>query len=82
MDLKSRLNVLNKCPLQQATWCVISPHEMIKCQFMMMAFSARQLKPDLNCIRGDSAIDCIRKIALGDADLISLDAADVYAAGK
>ena len=82
MDLKTRQNMMNKCPLTQAIWCVISPFEMHKCQNMMMAFSARKLKPDLNCIRGDSAIDCIRKISVGDADLISLDAADVFTAGK
>lgn len=82
MDLKSRLNMMNKCPLTQATWCVISRYEMQKCERMMMAFSARNLKPDLNCVLGDGAIDCIRKIAVGDADLISLDAADVYTAGR
>ncbi|ESO04012.1 hypothetical protein HELRODRAFT_99809 [Helobdella robusta] len=82
MDLKSRLNVLNKCPVPLATWCVISDYEMMKCEKMIMAFAARNLKPDLNCIKGDGVIDCLKKIRLGDADLITLDAADVYMAGK
>ncbi len=47
-----------------------------------MAFAAKGLKPDLNCILGESARDCMEKINMGDADLITLDAADVYAAGK
>lgn len=82
MDLKSRLNVLNSCPINQANWCVISSHEMMKCEKMIMAFSAKNLKPDLNCIKGTGIHDCIKKIQLGDADLITLDAADVYIAGK
>jgi len=49
---------------------------------MIMAFSAKSLKPDLNCIMGDSVLDCMQKIRIGDADLITLDAADVYVAGK
>ena len=40
------------------------------------------LKPDLNCIRGKSTRDCMDKIRLGDADMIALDAADVFVAGK
>ena len=40
------------------------------------------LKPDLNCIRGRSTRDCVDKIRLGDADMIALDAADVFVAGK
>ena len=81
-DLKSRNIILNSCPIPQARWCVISPYEMTKCENMIMAFAARNLKPDLNCVMGDGVQDCIKKIKLGDADLISLDASDVYTAGK
>jgi len=81
-DLRKRLIVLNSCPIQQARWCVISPYEMIKCENMIMAFAAKNLKPDLNCIMGDSVLDCMDKIRVGDADLITLDASDVYTAGK
>jgi melanoma-associated antigen p97 len=70
------------CPVQQARWCVISRHEMAKCENMIMAFDAKGLKPDLNCVLGLSVRDCMDKIAFGDADLITLDAADVYVAGK
>lgn len=47
-----------------------------------MAFSAKNLKPDLNCVMGDNVRDCMNKIKLGDADLMSLDAADTWTAGK
>lgn len=81
-DLRQHLLTLNTCPLQQARWCVISPYEMTKCENMIMAFAAKNLKPDLNCIMGSSVLDCMQMIRLGDADLITLDAADVYLAGK
>jgi len=81
-DVHRRLRTLNKCPLQRARWCVISDYEMMKCENMIMAFAAKNLKPDLNCIRGSSVEDCMYKIKYGDADLITLYAADVYFAGK
>jgi len=81
-EVHERLRTLNKCPLQRARWCVISDYEMMKCENMIMAFSARNLKPDLNCIMGHSVQDCMHKIKHGDADLITLDAADVYVAGR
>jgi len=81
-EVHERLRTLNKCPLQRARWCVISDYEMMKCENMIMAFAARNLKPDLNCIRGESVQDCMYKIKYGDADLITLDAADVYIGGR
>lgn len=80
--MRRRMVVLNKCPIQQARWCVVSRYEMAKCENMIMAFAARSLKPDLNCIMGSSVLDCMQKIRIGDADLITLDASDVYTAGK
>ena len=81
-EYRERLTLLNTCPEAQARWCVISPNEMAKCENMIMAFAAKGLKPDLNCIRGTSTRDCMDKIRTGDADLMSTDAADVYVAGK
>jgi len=81
-EVHERLRTLNKCPLQRARWCVISDYEMMKCENMIMAYAAKNLRPDLNCIRGSSVQDCMYKINTGDADLITLDAADVYFAGK
>jgi len=81
-DVHERLKTLNKCPIQMARWCVISDYEMMKCEHMIMAFAAKNLKPDLNCVMGTSVQDCMYKINTGDADLVTLDAADVYVAGK
>jgi len=81
-EVHERLRTLNKCPLQQARWCIISDYEMMKCEKMIMAFAAKNLKPDLNCVRGSSVQDCMWKIQTGDADLITLDAADIYTAGR
>ena len=79
--MRNRLVVLNTCPIQQASWCVISQYEMMKCENMIMAFRAKNIKPELNCVQGASVQDCMQKISIGDADLITLDAADVYQAG-
>ena len=73
---------MNMCPVQQARWCVISNWEMAKCENMIMAFAAKNLKPDLNCIMAQSVQECMQKIQTGDADLVTLDPADVYTAGK
>jgi melanoma-associated antigen p97 len=81
-ELYRRLIVLNSCPIHQARWCVISSYEMQKCENMIMAFAAKNLKPDLNCIMGTDVQDCISKIKIGDADLITLDASDIYMAGR
>ena len=81
-DFIERSRDLNDCPILQARWCVISMHEMSKCERMLMAFRARNLKPELNCILGTSTRDCMDKIRIGDADLVTLDAADVYVGGR
>jgi len=81
-DHRERLLSLNMCPVRQARWCVISDMEMSKCEDMIMAFAAKALKPDLNCIQGRSVRDCMERIRMGDADMITLDAADVYVAGR
>ena len=79
---RKMLQILNTCPVRQARWCVISRYEMKKCERMIMAFDAKNLKPELNCILGTGVRDCMTKISTGDADMISMDAADVYTAGK
>lgn len=40
------------------------------------------LQPSVDCILDTSTKDCMRKIAEGDADIIALDAGDIYEAGK
>ncbi|CAL8099185.1 unnamed protein product [Calicophoron daubneyi] len=76
------LQKLNECPLPTMSWCVIDSFEMTKCGRMSSAFAAKGIKPDLNCIQADSALDCMRLIQEGYADMITLEAGDLYAAGK
>ena len=62
--------------MRQVSWCVNICYLSVKYSYVT------GLKPDLNCIRGRSTRDCMDKIRLGDADMIALDAADVFVAGK
>ncbi|KAA0185776.1 Family S60 non-peptidase ue (S60 family) [Fasciolopsis buskii] len=76
------LKKLDQCPLPTMGWCVIDEFEMDKCQRMSSAFGARSIKPDLSCIQADSVLDCMRLIQDGYADMVTLEAGDLYAAGK
>ena len=49
---------------------------------MKNAFASRQIKPDLDCVTGDNAWDCMSKIKNRLADLITLDPADAYRAHR
>lgn len=40
------------------------------------------LKPDLVCIKGFSAMKCMQLISEDTADLVVLDAGDIYHAGQ
>ncbi|XP_021352485.1 melanotransferrin-like isoform X1 [Mizuhopecten yessoensis] len=77
-----KVSSLNYCPLNWARWCVISKDEKSKCQTMLMAFEAKDLRPRLDCILGSSTDNCMSMIANGDADLMNLDPGDVYTAGR
>ncbi|GFR00340.1 ovotransferrin [Trichonephila clavata] len=73
---------LQKCPIPSARLCVVSDQEMRKCQKMKTAFRARMLRPDLVCIKGFSQIKCMQLIRENAADLVVLDAGDIYRAGQ
>ncbi|XP_046549141.1 LOW QUALITY PROTEIN: melanotransferrin-like [Haliotis rubra] len=76
------LNKMQRCPLDIARWCVISIAEKIKCESMIMAFKAKDLKPEIDCLLGTNTTQCMDMIAKGDADLMNLDAGDIYIAGR
>ena len=73
---------MNHCPSDAIRWCVISEAEKLKCESMLLAFKAKDLKPELDCLYGRNTTTCMEMIRQGDADLINLDAADVYIAGR
>lgn len=73
---------LEHCPVRQITWCTTSEDEIDKCEAMMRAARDRKLRPHYKCIMGSDARDCMLMIKEGDADLIMLDAADTFIAGR
>ncbi|GAB1603632.1 melanotransferrin-like [Argonauta hians] len=81
-EFLKNLELLNTCTLQAARWCVTSIPEKAKCEDMMMSLKAKNIYPELDCILADSAIGCMKLIERGVADLVTLDAGDVYTAGR
>lgn len=72
---------LRRCSVPAAVLCVPSEKEFNKCQAMSKAFHAAGLKPELNCKLAQSTLACMQLIRNRDADLVVLDAADIYLAG-
>lgn len=72
---------LRRCSVPAAVLCVTSDKEFNKCQAMSKAFHAAGLKPELNCKLAQSTLSCMQLIKNRDADLVVLDAADIYLAG-
>ncbi|RWS06598.1 Transferrin-like protein, partial [Dinothrombium tinctorium] len=72
---------LKKCPVPSARLCVVSDKEYQKCEKMSTAFRTKLLQPKLSCIREHSTVNCMKSINEGNADLVVLDAGDIYRAG-
>ncbi|XP_031813184.1 melanotransferrin-like [Sarcophilus harrisii] len=53
-------------------WCVLSAAEIQKCGDMAVAFSRKQLKPDIQCVAGESTRHCMEQIQAKAADVITL----------
>ena len=66
----------------QMRWCTTSDQEQSKCD----DFKAVLMKIDNTtrpgCVKAENAVECMKKIEKGEADLITLDGGDVYKAGK
>lgn len=69
-DLFQRSDDLRFCPVDDVKWCVITKEEMEKCERMKLAFAAKGLKPNLNCIFGVSTINCMKLINEGIVDCV------------
>ncbi|XP_062987783.1 melanotransferrin [Elgaria multicarinata webbii] len=63
-------------------WCAISDLELAKCSDMSKAFSRASILPELACVNGGSAVDCISMINASLADAVAVDGGIVYQAGK
>lgn len=82
IDVGKLFKDLQKCYVPTVKFCVVSDRELVKCNNMQSAFRTNMLKPELNCIKAQSTVDCMSRIKNSHADIAVLDAADVYAGGK
>ncbi|XP_069753360.1 melanotransferrin isoform X2 [Narcine bancroftii] len=73
---------LARSGLTDLRWCVTSAPEMKKCSHMKEAFESVKIQPLISCVTGISVMDCAKKIASKEADIMSLDAGDLYQATK
>ena len=76
------MNNLNECPIEVARLCVISDAERMKCESMVEVFRGKDIKPNLDCLQAMSTQACMKLVAAGDADILVLDAGDVYKGGR
>ena len=72
---------IRKCPFGDMKLCVTSEAELAKCVRMRTALNAQLLEPKMSCKRARSHIDCMQQISKGIADVVVLDAGDIYRAG-
>lgn len=72
---------VRSCPVSRMTLCVTSEAEMEKCIKMRTALKAQLIKPEMQCFKAHSHVDCMRHVNSGQADVIVLDASDVYTGG-
>lgn len=67
-------------------WCTISDEETSKCKDFKSAIkkfaSEENLSVDFSCVQGSKAVDCMKKIKSGKADLITLDGGEIFTAGN
>lgn len=81
-NFNNMVTEMNRCPSEVIRWCVTSMAEKLKCEDMIMAFKAKELQPEMDCLYGGNSTNCMEMIWRGDADLINLDAGDIYIAGR
>ncbi|TRY75589.1 hypothetical protein TCAL_00523 [Tigriopus californicus] len=72
---------IRKCPVGDMRLCVTSEAELSKCVRMRTALNAQLLEPKMSCKRARTHIECMRQIHEGEADVVMLDAGDVYRGG-
>ena len=63
-------------------WCTTSDEEQSKCHNFTEVLKKIDSTTEPGCVKAENAVECMRKISGGDADLITLDGGDVYKAGK
>uniref|UniRef100_A0A669PN25 Ovotransferrin n=1 Tax=Phasianus colchicus TaxID=9054 RepID=A0A669PN25_PHACC len=67
---------------ESLNWCVVSTEEIWKCGEMGTAFRNKDLKPEIQCISAKTKEECMEMIEKKEIDVVALDGADIYIAGK
>ena len=66
----------------QMRWCTTSDEEQSKCHNFTEVLKKIDSTTEPGCVKAENAVECMKKISGGGADLITLDGGDVYKAGK
>ena len=69
---------VRKCRVGGMRLCVTSEPEMAKCVRMRTALNAQLLEPKMSCTKAPSTIHCMRRIKNNEADVVVLEAGDIY----
>lgn len=69
-------------PVKPIRWCVTSPEGMSKCLAFKDAAHSRDIRPVIECDREKSSKVCLKLIADGAADVITLDATEAILSRK
>lgn len=69
-------------PVKPIRWCVTTPEGMSKCLAFKDAAFSRDVRPQFECNREKSTKVCLKLIADGAADVITLDATEAILARK
>ncbi|GAA6101223.1 otolith matrix protein 1 [Tachysurus ichikawai] len=67
--------------IQSITWCAVSEIEEQKCLDLAGNITLRNVRGKLQCVRGQSATDCMQRIKNGTADAASMYPDEIYTAG-
>ena len=63
-------------------WCTTSNEEQTKCNDFKAELVQIDNHANASCVQAENAVECMKKIKNGAADLITLDGGDVYKAGN
>ena len=63
-------------------WCTTSDKEQTKCNDFKVELKKLANDSTPGCVQAANAIECMKKIKSGDADLITLDGGEIYTAGN
>lgn len=80
-NIMQHIQTIRSCPVTRMTLCVTSSAEFSKCLKMRTALHAQLLKPEMECLKGDSNFDCMAAIKSREADIAVFEAGDIYSAG-